>query len=200
MSLRQELSLHMPLVQQVVARVQRRLPPNVLRDDLLAAGAIGLLDALRRSPQRGPQFEAYARIRIRGAVIDELRAQDWLPRRARTRAARADEGVGPAADRSTIVGLYDLPEVQASSIVDESRANPEEEVEQHSERAALERAVAQLPEREASIVTWHYFEGVAFKEIATRLGVSEPRISQLHARAMGRLRTNLEPDQRPFAV
>lgn len=200
MSLGEELPLYMTLVRQVVARLHRRLPPNVLLDDLLAAGAIGLLDALRRSPQRGPQFEAYVRIRIRGAVIDELRAQDWLPRRARTRATRAEEGLGPAADRNAIVGLYDLPEVHAASLVDDSTANPEDEVEQHSERAALERAVALLPEREASIVTWHYFEGVAFKDIAMRLGISEPRISQLHARAMGRLRTNLEPDQRPFAV
>ncbi len=98
------------------------------------------------------------------------------------------------------MGFDDLPEVQSASLVDESSANPEEEVEQHSERAALQRAVALLPEREASIVTWHYFEGVAFKDIAARLGVSEPRISQLHARAMGRLRTNLEPDQRDLAV
>lgn len=196
----EELSMHMPLVHQVVARVLRRLPPNVLRDDLLAAGAIGLLDALRRSSERGPQFEAYARIRIRGAVIDELRAQDWLSRRARTRATRAQEGTGPAADCSAIVGFDDLPEVQSASLVDASSANPEEEVEQHSERAALQRAVALLPEREASIVTWHYFEGVAFKDIAARLGVSEPRISQLHARAMGRLRTNLEPDQCDLAV
>lgn len=200
MSNHEELSLHMPLVHQVVARVLRRLPPNVQRDDLLAAGAIGLLDALRRSPERGPQFEAYARIRIRGAVVDELRAQDWLSRRARTRANLAQEGTGPSADRNSIVGFDDLPEVQTAGLVDESAASPEEEVGQHSERAALERAVKLLPEREASIVTWHYFEGVAFKDIAARLGVSEPRISQLHARAMGRLRTNLEPDQRGLAV
>jgi RNA polymerase sigma factor for flagellar operon FliA len=59
------------------------------------------------------------------------------------------------------------------------------------ERVALERAVALLPEREANIVSWHYFDGVPFKTIAGRLGVSEPRVSQLHARAMGRLRATL---------
>jgi len=86
---REELTLYMPLVHQVVCRVLRKLPPNVLRDDLVAAGAFGLIDALRKSPERGPAFDWYARIRIRGAVVDELRSQDWLTRRARTRATKA---------------------------------------------------------------------------------------------------------------
>src|SRR5579862_3772358 len=86
---REELTLYMPLVHQVVARVLRKLPPNVLRDDLVAAGTFGLVDALRKSTERGPAFDWYARIRIRGAVVDELRAQDWLTRRARTRVTRA---------------------------------------------------------------------------------------------------------------
>src|SRR5215467_8820453 len=94
---REELALYMPLVHQVVGRVLRKLPPNVLRDDLVAAGSFGLIDALRKSVDRGPAFEWYARIRIRGAVVDELRAQDWLTRRARTRLAKtraAGESVG----------------------------------------------------------------------------------------------------------
>src|ERR1700733_544925 len=72
---REELTLYMPLVHQVVGRVLRKLPPNVLRDDLVAAGAFGLIDALRKSVDRGPAFDWYARIRIRGAVVDELRSQ-----------------------------------------------------------------------------------------------------------------------------
>jgi RNA polymerase sigma factor for flagellar operon FliA len=186
---REELTLYMPLVHQVVARVLRKLPPNVLRDDLAAAGAFGLIDALRKSVDRGPAFDWYARIRIRGAVVDELRTQDWLTRRARTRATKAQaQGVGCGA---SVVGFDDLPESQAQAFVDESAASPQEQVEQRMDRAALERAVGLLPEREANIVSWHYFEGVQFKAIAARLGVSEPRVSQLHARAMGRLRTTL---------
>jgi RNA polymerase sigma factor for flagellar operon FliA len=186
---REELTLYMPLVHQVVARVLRKLPPNVLRDDLIGAGAFGLIDALRKSEDRGPAFEWYARIRIRGAVVDELRTQDWLTRRARTRVARAQaagEGSGAA-----VVGFDDLPDAQAQSFVDESIATPHEQVERRMDRAALERAVGRLPEREARIVAWHYFDGVPFKVIAVRLGVSEPRVSQLHARAMGRLRIAL---------
>lgn len=187
---REDLELYMPLVRQVVGRLLRKLPPNVLRDDLLGAGTFGLVDALRKSTDRGPAFDWYARIRIRGAVVDELRAQDWLTRRARTRVvkAQADGASGSVA----VIGFDDLPEVQAHGFVDESAATPQEQVELRLERMALESAVAQLPEREAKIVGWHYFEGVAFKTIATRLGVSEPRVSQLHARAIGRLRLTME--------
>jgi len=187
---REDLELYMPLVRQVVGRVLRKLPPNVLRDDLIGAGAFGLVDALRKSADRGPAFDWYARIRIRGAVVDELRAQDWLTRRARTRVikAQADGNGGSVA----VIGFDDLPEMQAHGFVDEAAPTPQEQVERRLDRVALESAVAQLPEREAKIVGWHYFEGIAFKTIAVRLGVSEPRVSQLHARAIGRLRSTME--------
>src|SRR5579864_4251310 len=133
---REELASFMYLVHQVVARVLRKLPPNVLRDDLVAAGTFGLVDALRKSTDRGPAFDWYARIRIRGAVVDELRAQDWLTRRARTRVARAQaQGTGGSA---AIVGFDDLPESQAHAFVDESVASPQEQVERHMDRVALE--------------------------------------------------------------
>jgi RNA polymerase sigma factor for flagellar operon FliA len=189
----QELTTFMPLVHQVVARMLRRLPPNVLRDDLVAAGSFGLLDALRKSPDRGPAFEWYARVRIRGAVVDELRSQDWLTRRARTRTTQAH--ADGTAGATSIVGFDDLPDSQAHGFVDASAVTPHDQVERRMERAALERAVALLPEREARIVAWHYFEDVPFKIIAVRLGVSEPRISQLHARAMGLLKTKLTAEQ-----
>ena len=188
---RQDLTTYMPLVHQVVARVLRRLPPNVLREDLVAAGAFGLVDALRRNPERTGAFEWYARVRIRGAVIDELRAQDWLTRRTRTRIANA-EARGESAGMS-MVGFDDLPAGHAANLSDETAPSPLQQVEQRMERASLERAIVTLPEREANIVRWHYFEGVAFKDIAVRLGVSEPRISQLHSRAMARLRGVMAP-------
>lgn len=195
---REELTLYMPLVHQVVARVLRKLPPNVLRDDLVAAGSFGLIDALRKSVDRGPAFDWYARIRIRGAVVDELRSQDWLTRRARTRATKA-QALGEAGGAS-VVGFDDLPESQAHAFVDESIASPQDQVEKRMDRALLERAVGLLPEREANIVGWHYFEDVPFKAIASRLGVSEPRVSQLHARAMGRLRSALAEEREGVAA
>jgi RNA polymerase sigma factor for flagellar operon FliA len=186
---REEIDLYMPLVHQVVARMLRKLPPNVLREDLTSAGAFGLIDALRKSADRGPAFEWYARVRIRGAVVDELRAQDWLTRRARSRVARgqADGTCGSSA----VVGFDDLSDAQANSFADESVATPEAQVEMRLDRRILERAVRDLPERESNIVSWHYFDDVPFKTIATRLGVSEPRISQLHSRAIGLLRASM---------
>jgi RNA polymerase sigma factor for flagellar operon FliA len=182
----------MLLVHTEVARMLRRVPPNVLRDDLVAAGTCGLLDALRRSPDRGPAFEWYARVRIRGTLVDELRSQDWLSRRARARTtqAHADGGAGG----TVVVGFDDLPPTE-QELRDETSSTPLELVERRMARAGLERAVALLPEREADIVTWHYFDDVAFKTIAARLGVSEPRVSQLHSRAIYRLKTELTEDQ-----
>ena len=85
-----EVTELMPLVHHAVGTMLKRLPPNVLRDDLVAAGTFGLLDALRRQApaERGVEFGWYARVRIRGAILDELRSQDWLSRRARRRFAR----------------------------------------------------------------------------------------------------------------
>jgi RNA polymerase sigma factor for flagellar operon FliA len=177
---------YLPLVHQVVHKVARRLPANVLRDDLLAAGVFGLVDSLRRNGgDQGDAFEAYARIRIRGAVLDELRAQDWLPRRARTAVTLAESDGGAAIafvsidDLTSVTGLLELPA---------ANENPYEALEAHLERAALVRALEKLPERERHIVGMHYFPGVKFKEIGASLGVSVPRISQLHARALDRLR------------
>src|SRR5262245_16717640 len=78
----------MPLVHHVTGQFLKKLPPNVLRDDLVAAGTFGLIDALRKAGARKMAFDWYVRIRIRGAILDELRAQDWLSRRARTRVVQ----------------------------------------------------------------------------------------------------------------
>jgi RNA polymerase sigma factor for flagellar operon FliA len=186
---REELELYMPLVHQIVARVMRKVPPNVLREDLTSAGSLGLVSALRKNTERGSAFDWYARIRIRGAVVDELRAQDWLSRRQRTRVTRAKaEGTGGGA---AIVRFDDLSEGQAGAFADESSGTPEEQAGLRLDRRILQHAVGRLPEREGNIVAWHYFEDASFKSIATRLGVSEPRVSQLHSRAIGFLRARM---------
>jgi RNA polymerase sigma factor for flagellar operon FliA len=181
---------YMPLVRQIVARFLRRLPPNVLRDDLIPAGTYGLIDSLRKNGNdRGPTFEWYARVRIRGAILDELRAQDWLTRRARSRVtAQADDGRAPL---SGIVSMDDLSEASRNALCDESTPSPLEAAEESAERAVLARAIDQLLHRERLIVTLHYFQGVQLKAIAAQLGVSEPRVSQLHSRAMAKLRATL---------
>ena len=188
-----EVREYLPLVGQTVARFVRRLPRSVLREDLVAAGTCGLLDALRRHPEdRGVSFEWYARIRIRGAIMDELRTQDWLSRRAR-KAAQAE--AGDKATCTSVVSFDDLAEgTRAASLVDGDAQSPLEAVLSHRSQRDMARAVQKLPAREQKIVTMHYFQDVQLKAIAHELGVSEPRVSQLHSRAMGMLKTLLASD------
>jgi RNA polymerase sigma factor FliA len=185
-----DVTEYMPLVRQIVAQFVAKLPPNVLRDDLIAAGSYGLIDSLRKNPElRGPAFEWYARVRIRGAILDELRAQDWLSRRARSRVtASSQDGSAPMC---AIVALDDLSESSRNSLSDKTFPSPLESAERVDERRTLSAAINELHERERLIVNMHYFQGVQFKEIAAHLGVSEPRISQLHAGAMMKLRKTL---------
>ena len=192
----EEIREYMPLVHQTVARFMGKLPPNVLREDLIAAGTFGLIDSLRKNgAERSPTFEWYARIRIRGAIVDELRAQDWLTRRARSRATAAQNARGsvpPPSARSAVVGFDDLPNGIPQSGSMEAPRTPLDLVEQAFDKHALVSALQTLPERERRIVQMHYFQGAQFKAIAAEMGVSEPRISQLHSRAVSLLRAALE--------
>jgi len=182
-----EVAELMPLVHHVVGTMLPRLPPNVLRDDLVAAGTFGLLDALRRQApaERGVEFGWYARVRIRGAIVDELRSQDWLSRRARRRFASEDRSTSAA-----VVGIDDLPE-ERRGFAEDGALTPEHLVCARSEANALAKAVEKLPVRERDIITQHYWGGVQLRVIAKDLGVSEPRVSQLHARAVARLKEYL---------
>jgi RNA polymerase sigma factor for flagellar operon FliA len=181
----EEVASYMPVILGVVGGLLRRFPPNVLREDLVSGGLVGLLDAFRRNPERGPAFDGYVCIRVRGAVFDELRAQDWLPRRARERATLASSV--DACGRVTSIDLADLPEEHVAALTDQT-PSPEE---QACVRICLDRlalAVGALPEREANILTWHYLQGTSLQDIAVRLEISRPRVSQLHSRALRALR------------
>ncbi len=179
-----------PTVRQIVGGFQRKLPRNVLREDLMGAGMSGLWDAIRRhGGEPGESFEWYVRVRIRGAILDELRAQDWLPRRARAAAAEANEAGDATFTPPSVVRFDDVSEWdQARCLASCEESNSEAAVHAKFTREALAHAVERLPERERIIVAAHYFQGVKFKDLGAQLGVSEPRISQLHSRAMQRLR------------
>jgi RNA polymerase sigma factor for flagellar operon FliA len=184
------IQLYLPLVYQIAAQVARRLPCNVLKSDLISAGVFGLLDSLRRNGgDSGERFEWYARMRIRGAIVDELRAQDWVSRRARDamRTRGNDESAAPAM----LVSLNDVSSIEEGYYLAANEGDPGEELEARMDIRAVATAIGELPERERRIVVMHYFEGMKFKDIGALLGVSEPRISQLHARALGRLRWQL---------
>ncbi len=191
-----EIETYLPLVHQQVARFLRKLPPNVLREDLVAAGMIGLIDSLRKNGKdRGPAFEWYARIRIRGAILDELRAEDWLSRRARAKVTQAKTEAGTTSSKGaagTFVRLDDLLAYDSNlDFADAAEMRPCALLESRQDIHGLLDAVKSLPERERFIITAHYLEGVQMKVIAKQLGVSEPRVSQIHTRAVERLRTAL---------
>lgn len=192
---RNEIEQYLPLVHRVVASLIRKFPPNVLKDDLIAAGTCGLIDALTRSPQRDQGFEWYARTRIRGSIIDELRSLDWLTRRARMKIRESVASGETSAEMPSMRGVVsfdDLPaSMQGVNIADEGATSPLDQIEKRMQNTALEAAVEALPPRERRIVTAHYFHGTQLKMVAVELGVSEPRISQLHARAMQMLRATL---------
>ena len=176
-----------PLVRKIAGGFQRKLPRNVLREDLIAAGMSGLWDAIRRHPDGGDDsFEWYVRVRIRGAILDELRAQDWLPRRARA-AAEANAGTDAYVPPPSVVRIDDVSEWEQNRCLADASSS-ESAVAAKFTQETLAKAVELLPERERHIVSSHYFRGVKFKDLGAELGVSEPRISQLHSRAIARLK------------
>jgi RNA polymerase sigma factor for flagellar operon FliA len=88
------LTEHMPLVKRLAHQMKAKLPPSVEVDDLVQAGMIGLLDAISRYEENhGAQFETYAVLRIRGAMLDELRSSDWMPRSTRQNMRKVEQAM-----------------------------------------------------------------------------------------------------------
>jgi RNA polymerase sigma factor for flagellar operon FliA len=225
---------HLPLVKHVAARLALGLPNHIDLDDLYSYGVFGLLDALQKfDPQRGVKFETYAFTRIRGAILDGLRAMDWVPTSLRQRArqveeayARVEARLGRAAEdaevaaelgmrlgdfqrlmqdmeRASLLSLDELwgedsgEEYTLHELVrDEAAVDPTQSAEWRNREEILAAAVEALPARERAVVTLFYYDGLVPKEIATVLGVSVSRISQLHARAVMRLKGRLWATQR----
>jgi RNA polymerase sigma factor (sigma-70 family) len=137
--------------------------------------------------------QGYARTRIRGAVLDELRAQDWLTRRARdavNAAAQRDEG---EIDGAILVGLDELSAVDEEEFLVSSKLDPAAAYEAKETFQILALALDKLPERERKVIGMSYFDDKKYREIGAELNVSEPRVSQLHARALERLKGAFRP-------
>ena len=83
-----------PMIKYVANRIAMRLPPHVEVDDLISVGVLGLMDAIGKyDPTRGAKFKTYAEFRVRGAILDELRSMDWVPRSVRQKASNVDSVV-----------------------------------------------------------------------------------------------------------
>jgi RNA polymerase sigma factor for flagellar operon FliA len=218
-----------PLVRHVVERVAATLPRNVDHEDLYSAGVLGLLDAHAKfDTGKGVKFETYAVWRIKGAVLDQLRALDWVSRSMRRKARnldgitrKLDQKLGRAASEEEVAremkmnrgDFYRLLDhVRGAVLVslDESRAGDDQEpstladhladpnapdlearLEDEQTRHVMLRTLDQLPEQERLVVALYYYEHLTLKEIGRTLGISESRVSQVHTRAMLRLRLRL---------
>ena len=219
-----------PLVKFVAGRLGSGLPTHVDEGDLVSYGLLGLIGAIERfDPEREIKFETYAIARIKGAIIDELRALDWVPRSVRSRAREIERAIGELErrlhraptdeeialklgigvedledslmeiSRSSLAALDELWTVSAGgdqvalidTIEDTQGPEPQSALAQHEMREALGEAIARLPEREKLVVTLYYYEELTLREIGEVLGVTESRVSQLHTKAILRLKARL---------
>jgi RNA polymerase sigma factor for flagellar operon FliA len=231
-ALRDRLILtYAPLVKYVAGRLGSGLPAHVDEGDLVSYGLLGLIGAIERyDPDRDVKFETYAIARIKGAIIDELRALDWVPRSVRSRAREIERAIGELErqlhraptdeeiagkvgistdeleeslsdiSRSSIAALDELWTVSSSggdqialidTIEDTEAPDPQSTLSQTEMKEAIGEAIARLPEREKLVVTLYYYEELTLREIGEVLGVTESRVSQLHTKAVLRLKARL---------
>jgi RNA polymerase sigma factor for flagellar operon FliA len=204
---RERLILHYaPLVKYVASRVATGLPSSVEQADLVSYGMFGLIDALHKfEPGRGNKFETYAIPRIKGAIIDELRAMDWVPRSVRFKAREIEKAHSDLeamlkrqpteAEMAERLGISrsELHDVvsQISFVSVLALDDPTSGVESQETRGMLAAAINSLSEREKIVVTLYYFEGLTLAEIGEILGVTESRVCQIHTKAVGGLRGQL---------
>ncbi len=228
---REELILeHTPLIRYVAGRIAMRLPSHIQIDDLTSAGVVGLIDAVDKfDPDKKVQFKTYAEFRIRGAILDELRSMDWVPRSIRRKSTqlesvynRLQNTLGrPATDEEVaqemgvsldqfyklldeVKGVnllsMDDPENPLShldteqlvrALGNQDREDPLALLGLNELRQMVATAIANLPEKEKLVVSLYYYDELTMREIGEVLGYTESRISQMHTKAVLRLRARL---------
>jgi RNA polymerase sigma factor for flagellar operon FliA len=223
----QRITEFAPLVRRMAHYLAAKLPSSVQIDDIIQAGLIGLMDAAQRFEEsQGFQFETFASQRIRGAMLDELRQNDWLPRSMRKSLRQIEGAVNKleqrfgrppnerelASELGVSLDTYHemLQEAKGYQLVHlddfggegddeyldrhcaDNRSNPLERFQDKRFRAALIKAIENLPEREKLLMGLYYEKELNFKEIAAVLEVSESRVCQLHSQAAARLRAKLK--------
>ncbi len=210
---------HLPLVKIIANHISVRLPPGKTVDDLIQVGMIGLLDASRTYvPNMGAEFKSYASIRIRGAIIDELRRETWMPRsvqqmsrslskaiqsvenrlgRSATDREIADE-MGVSIDEynsivESVAGcsILSLDDTNCFSEIEDKEETPLQHAQRDSLKSTLADAIGELSEQEQAVVALYYDYGLNLREIGQVLEVSESRACQIHSQATSRLRSKM---------
>ena len=205
------------LVKRVAYHLSSRLPNNIAIEDLVQAGMEGLLQAKKVfDASRGINFELFAKTRIRGAMLDEVRRisfstrnvistkrkQDEVIRDLTQKLGRQPKSIEVARELGISIEDYDSDRLLAGSAefvstdespeafeeVDENHGGPEAELEQAEDIKALTSAIEKLPERSQQILALYYQEEMNLKEIGEILSVSESRISQILSETASKLR------------
>jgi RNA polymerase sigma factor for flagellar operon FliA len=209
----QLIARHGAMIDRCARRLAARTGHAVSPDDLWSAGAMGLIEAAQRfDGARDVRFESFAEHRIRGAMLDEMRRMDHLPRRLRAdvekvEAARSKlaQNLGRDPDTHEVAEALDASPQDVAELLqllaphlpinDEIATSPESALEESLGRAELQRrlvrAIGALPERLRVLLALYYDEELTYREIAKILGVSEPRVCQLHSEAVKKLRAEL---------
>ena len=225
--IREQLILaYAQLVKLVAGRLSMYLGHNVEFDDLVSYGIFGLIDAIDKfDMNKNVKFETYASLRIRGAILDQIRKMDWIPRTVRQRQRKIDEAIkmvemrtGKAATDeeiavelgitgdellgwqsqlkvTNVVSLNEFEEAGQEPVYENVNRNrfaqPEEVVEEQELKLKLVEALETLTEKERRVIELYYYEDLTLKEISLVLEVSESRVSQLHTKALLKMRKKM---------
>lgn len=225
--LREKLILeYAPLVKVVAGRLSMYLGYNVEYEDLVSYGVFGLIDAIDKfDTGKEVKFETYASLRIRGAILDQIRKMDWIPRTIRQRQKQIDTAIKeleqkngkPATDAelAAYIGISEdeflewQNQVKADNIIslneyleqgndissDKGMSSgfdtPEGVIERSELKNMLEEALELLTEKEKKVILLYYYEELTLKEISRVLEVSESRVSQLHTKALQKMKTKM---------
>lgn len=224
----QLLNQYLPLVRNVAGRMAHGFPKSVELSDLISTGVIGLIEALKNfDPDRGVKFETFAVPRIRGAILDELRALDWVPRSTRAKARVVDRStvslenrLGRVPSRRELATEMKVDAEELAAILEDvsgttllsldelvyreedNRQVPRVEtleatqnesvlgvIERQQLRAFLINAISSLSEQEKLVIALYYYEELTLREIGEVMKISESRVSQIHTKSVGKLRT-----------
>jgi len=213
----QHLLAYAPLVKRIVRQLNSQVAGAIDRDDMEQIGLMGLLEALRRYGAPDAAFGSYASLRVRGAILDELRRQDWRPRAVRQQSHKlrdavraltrqlgrepnekeAIAGLGITAEEYMTYQLDENAELIASfdELLQDTMADtsaipgPEEQL---LLRRSLEQALTGLDEREQRVVQMYYEFELSYKEIAAVLDLTDARVCQLNKAALNKMRAVLQ--------
>ncbi len=220
-----------PMIRYIAQRIADRLPANIELDDLISTGVLGLIDAIEKyDSSKGAKFKTYAEFRVRGSIMDELRALDWVPRSVRHKASvienahkKLEQKLGReatdeeaakemglsiegyfenlnAAQSRPVFSLDDLgisdqkgdKKSLLECLAGNKDSDPQTSIRLEELKKIIAKAIDSLSEKERLMISLYYYEELTMKEIGLILGITESRVSQIHSKAVLRLRLKLK--------